>query len=97
MTSILEIYLLGEFRLIYGETAVTTFNSFRLQSLLAYLVLHHHTPQSRHYEVSRPADQRIGNGLTDRGIRQEAYPLIRFLSADRPGEDRDREGDISDA
>jgi DNA-binding SARP family transcriptional activator len=44
---VLKIYLLGGFRLLYGEGMVTAINTPRLQSLLAYLVLHHHTPQLR--------------------------------------------------
>ena len=43
----LHIRLLGEFLLLSGETPVTTLDLPRLQSLLAYLVLHHGTPQSR--------------------------------------------------
>ncbi|MCX8061200.1 MAG: tetratricopeptide repeat protein [Anaerolineales bacterium] len=45
----LRIRLLGEFSLIYGEQPVSGINSRRLQSLLAYLVLHRHSPQSRRY------------------------------------------------
>ena len=43
----LRIHLLGEFLLLSGETPVTTVDVPRLQSLLAYLVLYHGTPQSR--------------------------------------------------
>src|SRR5947209_3092187 len=43
----LHIRLLGEFLLLSGETPVTSVDLPRLQSLLAYLVLHHGTPQSR--------------------------------------------------
>jgi len=46
---ILHIQLLGEFRLVYGETLITTVNSPRLQSLLAYLLLHRKAPQSRRH------------------------------------------------
>jgi hypothetical protein len=49
LTRILHIHLLGDFRLIYGDTLLTTVNMSRLQSLLAYLVLQRHAPQSRHY------------------------------------------------
>ncbi|GIK43345.1 MAG: transcriptional activator [Chloroflexota bacterium] len=49
MTRILHIHLLGDFRLIYGDTPLTTVNTSRLQSLLAYLVLQRHAPQSRHH------------------------------------------------
>ncbi len=43
----LTIQLLGDFRLLYGDTPVTEINSPRLQSLLAYLILHRNAPQSR--------------------------------------------------
>jgi DNA-binding SARP family transcriptional activator len=49
MIPILHIHLLGDFRLVYGDTLVTTVNSPRLQSLLAYLLLHRHSPQSRQH------------------------------------------------
>jgi DNA-binding SARP family transcriptional activator len=41
------VYLLGGFRLLYGGIPVTTVNTSRLQSLLAYLLLHYHSPQPR--------------------------------------------------
>jgi DNA-binding SARP family transcriptional activator len=44
---VLKVYLLGGFRLLDGETAVTAINTPRLQALLAYLALHRHTPQPR--------------------------------------------------
>lgn len=44
---VLHIRLLGNFRLASGETSVTDFDFPRLQSLLAYLLLHRDTPQSR--------------------------------------------------
>src|SRR5579885_933587 len=47
MSSTLHIHLLGDFRLVLGETPVTTITVPRLQSLLAYLVLHHEAPQNR--------------------------------------------------
>ncbi len=47
MPTTLHISLLGDFRLVWGETPVTTITVPRVQSLLAYLVLHHETPQDR--------------------------------------------------
>ncbi|GCE29979.1 SARP family transcriptional regulator [Dictyobacter alpinus] len=44
---ILDIRLLGEFSLIYRDRQLTSFNTTRLQSLLAYLVLHRDVPQQR--------------------------------------------------
>ncbi len=43
----LHVQLLGEFSLIHDKTPLTTVNTPRLQSLLAYLVLHRHAPQPR--------------------------------------------------
>ena len=43
----LHIQLLGAFRLVSGETPVTSVDVPRLQSLLAYLVLHRVAPQPR--------------------------------------------------
>src|SRR5262245_31228274 len=45
----LEVQLFGDFSLRYGDQFVTTVNSPRLQSLLAYLLLNRHAPQSRQY------------------------------------------------
>ncbi len=38
---VLHMRLLGEFSLVYDDRPVTTVNTARLQSLLAYLILHH--------------------------------------------------------
>jgi len=43
----LRIHLLGDFLLVSGETPVTTVSVPRLQSLLAYFVLHRTAPQAR--------------------------------------------------
>jgi DNA-binding SARP family transcriptional activator len=48
-TQTLHVHLLGDFRLVYGDEPVTSVKSARMQSLLAYLVLHRDAPQSRHY------------------------------------------------
>jgi len=45
----LHIHLLGDFRLSYGDEPVTSVKSARLQSLLAYLLLHRDAPQPRHH------------------------------------------------
>lgn len=47
MIPTLHIHLLGDFLLISGETPVTTITVPRVQSLLAYLVLHRGAPQDR--------------------------------------------------
>jgi len=49
MQPILCIRLLGEFSLICNEASLTTVNTPRLQSLLAYLLLHRDTRQSRQH------------------------------------------------
>ena len=47
MIPTLHIQLLGDFLLVSGDTPVTMVNVPRLQSLLAYLVLHRTAPQDR--------------------------------------------------
>lgn len=47
MTPTLRIRLLGSFHLLSGETPVSGLDVLRLQSLLAYLLLHAGVPQSR--------------------------------------------------
>lgn len=47
MTRILSVRLLGDYRLAYGDSPVTSVNTDRLQSLLAYLILHRAAPVSR--------------------------------------------------
>ncbi|MGH2460250.1 MAG: ATP-binding protein [Chloroflexota bacterium] len=47
MAPTLQIQLLGDFRLLAGEAPITTVTVPRLQSLLAYLVLHSGAPRSR--------------------------------------------------
>ncbi|NLF15337.1 MAG: tetratricopeptide repeat protein [Anaerolineaceae bacterium] len=46
---VLRVHLLGEFRLYHGDQSVTTLNTARLQSLLAYLVLHRGQRQPRYH------------------------------------------------
>lgn len=45
----LHIRLLGDFSLLYGDQPITSLNTARLQSLLAYLVLHRNVPQQRQH------------------------------------------------
>jgi len=47
MAPTLHIHLLGEFRLTYDATPIESINTPRLQSLLAYLILHRQAPQAR--------------------------------------------------
>jgi DNA-binding SARP family transcriptional activator len=45
--TVTTLHLFGDFRLTVGETPVMTMDVPRVQSLLTYLVLHRHAPQSR--------------------------------------------------
>src|SRR5436309_15531534 len=45
----LYMRLLGDFSLIYADRPVSSLNTLRLQSLLAYLVLHRDVPQQRQH------------------------------------------------
>ena len=47
--TLLEIQLLGAFRLTHANEPVTTLSAERLQTLLAYLLLHRQAPQPRHH------------------------------------------------
>src|SRR5438477_5533332 len=49
MEPTLHMRLLGDFSLIYADRQVTSLNTMRLQSLLAYLVLHRNVPQQRQH------------------------------------------------
>jgi DNA-binding SARP family transcriptional activator/predicted ATPase len=46
---VLRIQLLGGFHLVYNDTPITGLHSARLQSLLAYLILHANTPLIRQH------------------------------------------------
>ncbi len=43
----LQLQLLGDLQVTYDDDPLTSVNSARLQSLLAYLLVHRHAPQSR--------------------------------------------------
>ncbi|HEY5003262.1 MAG TPA: hypothetical protein VII61_08925, partial [Ktedonobacteraceae bacterium] len=47
MRPTLHIHLLGDFLLTANDTPITTVSITRLQSLLAYLLLHRDAPQNR--------------------------------------------------
>lgn len=49
----LKIQLFGAFRMEYGGERITTVNMARLQSLLAYLLVHRQAPQSRQHVAFR--------------------------------------------
>src|SRR5436853_3765707 len=84
----LRIRLLGDFSLIYADRQVTGLNSMRLQSLLAYLVLHRGVPQQRQrlaflfWPDTTEAQARNNLRQLLHQVRQ-AFPAVeRFLSAD---------------
>jgi DNA-binding SARP family transcriptional activator len=85
----LRIQLLGDFRLTHGHELVTDIDTPRLQSLLAYLLLHRDAPQSRHrlaflFWPDSPEDQALTNlrNLLYR-LRQGLPNADRFLHVDR--------------
>ncbi len=83
MRPTLHIHLLGDFRLVLGETPVTTITVPRIQSLLAYLVLHHGTPQDRaHLAFLFWPDSTEAQAHTN--LRQLVHHLRRSL----PGADQ---------
>src|SRR5512134_3398088 len=88
MTTRLHIRLLGEFRLDYGDTPVATVNTPRLQSLLAYLVLHRHAPQARAHLAflmwpdSSEAQARTNLRQQFHLLRQALPEADHFLQAD---------------
>ena len=84
----LHIHLLGDFYLVYDSTPVTSVNTARLQSLLAYLVLHRNAPQLRHHlaflfwpdSTEAQAHTNLRNLL--HLLRQALPDADRFLYAD---------------
>jgi len=84
----LHIHLLGDFYLVYDSTPVTSVNTARLQSLLAYLVLHRDAPQLRHHlaflfwpdSTEAQAHTNLRNLL--HLLRQALPDADRFLYAD---------------
>src|SRR5436309_13536661 len=48
-TRALHLRLFGDFSLLYNDQQMTSLNTTRLQSLLAYLVLHRNAPQQRQH------------------------------------------------
>lgn len=85
----LRIQLLGDFRLSYGHELVTEVDTPRLQSLLAYLLLHRDAPQSRRRVAFLFwSDSSEGQALTNLRnllyhLRQRLPDPERFLDVDR--------------
>src|SRR6266568_1256381 len=84
----LHLRLLGDFSLIYADQQVTSLNTMRLQSLLAYLVLHRDAPQQRQHLAflfwPDTTEAQARNNLRQllHQVRQAFPPVERFLSAD---------------
>src|SRR3989440_2594005 len=84
----LHIRLLGDFSLIYDDRQVTSLNTTRLQSLLAYLVLHRDVPQQRQHLAflfwPDATEAQARNNLRQllHQLRQALPDALHFLSAD---------------
>ena len=88
MEPTLHIRLLGDFSLIYDNRQVTSLNTMRLQSLLAYLVLHRDAPQQRQHLAflfwPDTTEAQARNNLRQllHQLRQVFPAVEHFLSAD---------------
>ncbi len=88
MMPTLHLRLLGDFSLIYDDRQVTSFNTMRLQSLLAYLVLHRDAPQQRQHLAflfwPDTTEAQARNNLRQllHQLRQVFPAVEQFLSAD---------------
>lgn len=82
MSQTLRIQLLGDFRLVYGDTPVTTINTSRLQSILAYLLIHRDAPQSRQHTAFV-----FWPDSTEAHARGSLRKLLHQLSSSLPGAD----------
>src|SRR5947209_8110697 len=80
--------LLGDFSLIYDDRQVTSLNTLRMQSLLAYLVLHHDVPQQRQHLAflfwPETTEAQARNNLRQllHQLRQALPAMEQFLSSD---------------
>jgi predicted ATPase/DNA-binding SARP family transcriptional activator len=86
--SVLSVQLLGGFNLVYNKMPLTSVHSTRLQSLLAYLMLHANKPQPRQYLAfllwPDTAESQARNNLRQFffQLRQVLPEPDRFLLAD---------------
>ncbi len=84
----LHIRLLGDFNLLYSDQQVTSLNTTRLRSLLAYLVLHRDVPQQRQHLAflfwPDATEAQARNNLRQllHQLRQALPAVEQFLSAD---------------
>src|SRR5437868_7784936 len=84
----LHLRLLGDFSLLYNDQQVTSLNTTRLRSLLAYLVLHRDVPQQRQHLAflfwPDATEAQARNNLRQllHQLRQVFPAVEHFLSAD---------------
>jgi len=84
----LHLRLLGDFSLIYDDRQVTSLNTMRMQSLLAYLVLHRDVPQQRQHLAflfwPETTEAQARNNLRQllHQLRQALPAMEQFLSSD---------------
>src|SRR5436309_13832615 len=84
----LYMRLLGDFSLIYADRPVSSLNTMRLQSLLAYLVLHRDVPQQRQrlaflfWPDTTEAQARNNLRQVLHQLRQGFQEVEQFLAAD---------------
>jgi DNA-binding SARP family transcriptional activator/predicted ATPase/transcriptional regulator with XRE-family HTH domain len=75
---VLLVQLLGSFRLVYDKGPVAGVNSARLQSLLAFLILHADSPQSRLHVASLFWPE-ASEGQARNNLRQFLFQLRQAL------------------
>jgi DNA-binding SARP family transcriptional activator len=89
MLPVLRIQLLGGFQLAYRDNALTASITARLQSLLAYLLLHADQPQSRQHLAfllwPDTSESSARNNLRQflHQLRQVLPEVDRFLAVDQ--------------
>lgn len=83
MSLTLQVKLLGELSITYGDRAVTGISTVRSQALLSYLILHRHAPQSR----QRLAFQ-LWADSTDTQARSNLRKELTYLRRHLPEADR---------
>ncbi len=77
----IRLELLGTLRITFGDTPVASVNTARMQSLLAYLVLHADAPQSReHLAYLLWPESEESQARTN--LRQALHHLRRALPVD---------------
>lgn len=78
MATTLTIHLLGDFRILTNDKPLTTISADRQQTLLAYLLLHRHAPQSRqHLAFQLWPDSPEGQARTN--LRNLLYSLRQAI------------------